>query len=107
MNPANLQLEGLYLAIASLVTSLRDNGVLSAEQIEAALDRAEGIARTDPARLDAVSPSGMEAICFPIRMLRLANQMPAPDVANFSAMARMVGQGKDALRVPAEADDGA
>jgi hypothetical protein len=105
MNPANLQLEGLYLAIAALVTSLRENNVLSAEQIDAALDRAEMVAKSDPERIGALSASSMEAMCFPIRLLRLANRMPSEDVASFSDMARIVGQTKDLLRATAEADD--
>ncbi|HEV7717497.1 MAG TPA: hypothetical protein VGO70_00815 [Arsenicitalea sp.] len=105
MNPANLQLEGLYLAIAALVTSMRENNVLSADQIDAALDRAETLALSDPERIGALSPSNMEAICFPIRLLRLANRTPSEEIANFSDMARIVGQTKDILRAELEAED--
>src|SRR5690606_15937290 len=34
MNTANLQLEGLYAALAALMNAIRDKGVLSADEIE-------------------------------------------------------------------------
>ena len=50
MNPANLQLEGLYAAVAALMHALRDKGVLSTLEIETALAAAEQKIETDPAR---------------------------------------------------------
>ena len=74
MNPANLQLEGLYAAVAALIDPLRDKGVLSAKEIDQALRTAEAKIELDPARRANISDSNREAICFPLRFLRLANQ---------------------------------
>src|SRR5690606_786426 len=41
MNTANLQLEGLYAAMAALMNAIRDKGVLSADEIETVLKDAE------------------------------------------------------------------
>jgi hypothetical protein len=95
MDTANLQLEGLHLALAALLAMLRDSGVASSEQIEAALADAERLARADPANAD-LSPANVEAKAFPIRLLRLANQRPGQDLT-FSDMARLAGETKDGL----------
>jgi hypothetical protein len=95
MNPANLQLEGLYLALASLLETLRDNNLLSARQIDATLARAEELALNDPERREDLSQAGLEAVCFPIRLLRVANRLPANELPHFCDLARIVGQTKD------------
>jgi hypothetical protein len=95
MNPANLQLEGLYLALASLLEAMRDNDLLSAKQIDTALARAEELALNDPERREDLSRAGLEGVCFPIRLLRVANRLPADALPNFCDLARIVGQTKD------------
>ena len=47
MNTANLQLEGLYVAVASILSALREKGLLTEQEIERALAGAEDIALAD------------------------------------------------------------
>ena len=95
MNPANLQLEGLYAAVAALMHALRDKGALSAQEIEAALRAAEEKITTDPARRTALSDASRDAVCFPLRFLRLANQTSSQGrQLSFSELTTLVGQTK-------------
>lgn len=95
MNVANLQLEGLLMAIASVNHALVRKGILSGEDIDTALRKAEAN-ETDQNRADELSTSNRDAINFPIRLLRLANQCQAEsDLPSFSALTRMVGQMKE------------
>jgi hypothetical protein len=94
MNTANLQLEGLCIAIAALVELLKEKGAVSQHQVDAALARAEQ--SSVEGKEDDLSPANIEAITFPIRLLRLANSTsfqghPLP----FKELARRVGEAKD------------
>ena len=93
MNTANLQLEGLYAAVAALTDALRAKGLLSGGEIEAALKRAEETATRElPAHLSAAN---VDAICFPLRYLRIANQAAeAGRELPFFEIARLVGEHK-------------
>ncbi len=96
MNTANLQLEGLYLAIASVNHLLVRKGILSAEEIDTALRRAEANATADDHIIDDMSPANRDAVCFPIRFLQLANtSLSNGDIPSFSDLARMVAQVKE------------
>jgi hypothetical protein len=95
VNVANLQLEGLLMAIATINHILVRKGVLSAEEIDIALRKAEA-SETAEERSEALSSSHRDAVNFPIRLLQLANQcQPEADIPSFSALARMVGQMKE------------
>ena len=95
MNVANLQLEGLLMAIASINHILVRKGVLSVEEIDKALRKAEA-KETGDERSDGMSPSSRDAVNFPIRLLKLANQcQPEADMPSFSELARMVGKLKE------------
>lgn len=95
MNVANLQLEGLLMAIASINHVLVRKGVLTAQEIEIALRKAEAI-ETVAERSDGMSPANRDAINFPIRLLQLANRcQPETDIPSFSTLAQMVGQLKE------------
>jgi hypothetical protein len=95
MNTANLQLEGLYAAVAALMNSLRDKGVLTAEEIDACLAEAEAV-NTGGRRKD-ISPSNAEAIRFPFRYLRAANGAAAGGKPrSFFDIATEIGMTKDA-----------
>lgn len=94
MNTANLQLEGLYIAVTALAEALREKGLLSAEELAASLDRAETVAWEAQSQ-KGLSTSNIEAVVFPIRYLRVAveasargNQLP------FHEVARIVGEAK-------------
>ncbi|CEJ15348.1 hypothetical protein BN1110_05691 [bacterium YEK0313] len=69
MNTANLQMEGLLLALAALCVELKRKDILSERDIGAALDLAESGAS---ARLSELRDANTEAIHFPIRFLRQA-----------------------------------
>ena len=95
MNVANLQLEGLLMAIASINHVLVRKGLLSIEEIDTALRKAEA-SGTGEERSEELSPANRDAVSFPIRLLQLANQcQPEADVPPFSELARMVGQIKE------------
>lgn len=95
MNTANLQLQGLYLTLASLVEALAAKGVLSRAEIDLALARAEQIALGDERAAEDFSLANRDALAFPARFLRLANsEADGAGPASFSALARLVGQTK-------------
>lgn len=94
MNTANLQLEGLLIAIASINDLLVARGVIDREEIGHAMDVAEQTVLGDY-RTEGLDAAQRDAIAFPIRLLRLAN-IGASDteIMPFSDLARMVGQTK-------------
>ncbi|ESY70096.1 hypothetical protein NKJ90_10995 [Mesorhizobium sp. M0051] len=95
MNVANLQLEGLLMAVASINRLLVQKGVLTAEEIDLALRKTEAC-ETSQERSEAMSASSRDAINFPLRLLELANQcQPEVDMPSFSKLARMVGKIKE------------
>ena len=94
MNTANLQLEGLYMAVASLVELIKSKGLADANEVDQALAAAEQAAfegkDTD------LPPANLEAIGFPIRLLRLANSAADEGRSvSFHELARRVGETKD------------
>ena len=70
-------------------------GALSALEIETALAAAEQKISTDPARQTKLSDANREAICFPLRFLRLANQTASEGrQLSFSELTTLIGQTK-------------
>jgi hypothetical protein len=95
MNVANLQLEGLYLAIAAINNMLAEKNLLTREEIDLALRRAEQTALGDY-RAGELSFSERDAMAFAPRLLALANNTAADGFTPpFSELAKMVGQTKD------------
>ena len=94
MNTANLQLEGLFLAVAAVHRAIVDKGVLTAEEIDKALHSAEVQAMGDDCVEDEMSPANRDAVCFPIRLLRVANRTQDPAKRSFSELAKTVGRTK-------------
>lgn len=95
MNVSNLQLQGLYLAIASINNTLVAKGIISREEIDLALRRAEQSALGDDRLLEDLTPASRDAVAFPARLLMLANSSASEtDVLTFSELAKMVGQTK-------------
>jgi hypothetical protein len=95
MNTANLQLEGLYAAVAGLMNALRDKNVLSQAEIDHALEGVEEAIVADPGRPTQLSAAHVDAICFPARFLRLANQASARGEAlSFAQLTAEVGRSK-------------
>ena len=95
MYVANLQIEGLLMAIASINHILVRKGVLTTQEIDIALRKAEA-SEAGGEGSDNISPSDRDSISFPIRLLQLANQcQPEADMPPFSELALMVGQIKE------------
>jgi hypothetical protein len=95
LNVANLQLEGLLMAVASINNLLVNQKLLSADDIDTALRKAEAGLTSDEHVLGDMSPANRDAVCFPIRLLRLANNMQSETgVPAFSELARRIGRTK-------------
>ncbi|MEZ2409047.1 hypothetical protein AB6806_19760 [Bosea sp. RCC_152_1] len=92
MNTANLQLEGLLLAVAALFAELKQKGALDANEIEAALDRAAQGASDCTTEL---SEANAEAVRFPIRFLREAFRQTEGRL-DYRSLASAVGRARDA-----------
>ncbi|HEV2502806.1 MAG TPA: hypothetical protein VGV39_07005 [Mesorhizobium sp.] len=96
MNVANLQIEGLLMAVAAINDALVRKGVLSAEEVELALRKVEASLTGDERLHEDLSPSNRDAVCFPIRLLMAANTSQGQtDVASFAELARLVGRTKE------------
>ncbi|RYE08305.1 MAG: hypothetical protein EOP22_14025 [Hyphomicrobiales bacterium] len=94
MNTANLQLEGLYIVLASLNNTLVGKGLLSREEVGHALKVAEQTALGDDGTEER-SPSHRDAVAFPARLLMLANNGASDaQIQSFSELAKLVGQTK-------------
>lgn len=95
MNVANLQIEGLVMALASLNNALVNKGVLSVDELDLALAKAEAAMTGEERLQEDLTPSNRDAVCFPIRLLRFANRSSdETDICSFSELTRMVGQTK-------------
>jgi hypothetical protein len=94
MNTANLQLQGLYLAIAAITKALVVKGLLTREEVDRALREAEMTSLADYRTDDAEAPN-REAMAFAARFLRLVNNSgPGAQMPPFSDIARQVGEAK-------------
>lgn len=97
MNVANLQIEGLLMAVAAINNALVHKGLLSVDEIELALARTESSLTGDERFYEDMSPANRDAVCFPVRLLRLANMSQGEvGVMSFSQLARTVGETKRA-----------
>lgn len=95
MNTANLQIEGLLIAIAGLNQTLIAKGVLTTAEIDKSLARSEQTVLGDDRVVEDLSPANRDAIAFPIRLLRLANNMgDEGGTPSFGELARKVGETK-------------
>ena len=83
MNVANLQIEGLCMAIAAINHALVEKGMLTQLELNRAVKNAEAIARSDERFVEDLSPSSRDAVCFPIRILEAANKEPTPRSSKF------------------------
>lgn len=94
MNTANLQMEGLLLALAALLDTMKRNGLLTREQVQSALDQAESAAGVDAGHSADLSHAHAEAILFPIRFLKQVNDHGGADTAPYGDTTRAVGRDK-------------
>lgn len=95
MNTANLQLEGLVVAIAGITWALVAKGVLTVDEVDTALATAEQRALGDDRLREDLSPPSRDAILFPIRLLRMANNSAGDGPPAFAELARAVGMTKE------------
>ena len=96
MNVANLQLEGMMMALASINNLLVHKGLLSIDDVDTALRKAQASVRGDERTYEDMSPANRDAICFPLRLLQIANSAQGEaDIPSFSELAKMVGQTKE------------
>ena len=95
MNTANLQLEGLVMAIASLTQALVARGALTTEEVDTALATAEQTALGDDRLTEALSTANRDAVLFPIRLLRMAKGSGGEGVPAFAELAKAVGMTKE------------
>ncbi len=103
MNTANLQLEGVYAALAALMSALRSKNLLSEAEIDGALAAAESGLVKDGARPPDISAANLDAIRFPLRLLRLANSRAARgEDCSFTVLAAEVGRTKPDHARPGE-----
>jgi hypothetical protein len=94
MNTANLQLQGLLAVCSALLRAIEQKGVLSREQIEAALHRAEADAAESAQQHDGLSDAHVDAVRFPARYLRMALS-DAAGARSYARVATAVGRTKD------------
>lgn len=94
MNVANLQLEGLMMAVASINHVLVRKGILTVGEVDTALLKAESN-MTGENRSSELSPASRDAINFPLRFLQVCNRCnPEADLPMFSEVTRLVADGK-------------
>jgi hypothetical protein len=93
MNTANLQLEGLLLAVSSVLETMRRKGLLTEQEINDALGQAEKSTKSHVEGMPDLSASNLDAIQFPIRFLRAATNLTAPG-ASFMELATIVAETK-------------
>lgn len=79
------------MAVAAVMAALRRHDVLSESAIDAALAEAEHNADAYGAVNGDRSQSNVQAVLFPIRLLRLANAYGPSDLPAFSELASRVG----------------
>jgi len=94
MNTANLQMEGLLLAVASVLEVMVRRGVVAREELSKALEAAEECAARDR---EGLRQANLEAIRFPIRYL-METVSGAQGSSNFAAVATRVAEALDERR---------
>jgi hypothetical protein len=93
MNTANLQLAGVLAALGAVIDLMRSKGIAGQDEIDRVLAEAEATLLSDPKRPTGLSNSNVEAMTFPLRFLRIANESDAPGAAaRFTEIATVVGQ---------------
>jgi hypothetical protein len=95
MHAANLQIEGLCLALASINRLLVAKGIVTQEELDNAFEKAEATARGDNRFAGNMSSANRDAVCFPIRVLQIANDTGAETPWSFSELAKLVAGTKE------------
>jgi hypothetical protein len=82
------------MAVASINEVLVRKGLLSTDEIDLALRKAEADLTAEERMTEALSHSNRDAACFPLRLLMAANRA-ASDKGTFSDLSRKVSANKD------------
>lgn len=83
------------MAVASLNQLLVEKGVVSMDELDESLRKAEARITGDDRFIEEIPLASRDAMCFPIRLLLLANRAePNKKMPGFSALAKLVGQTK-------------
>jgi hypothetical protein len=91
LNSANLQLQGLIMAVAAISDALVAKGIVTHEEMTATLEEAEKAVEQDDDH--ELSNSNRAATLFPIRVLLLANEASQRGKKfTFSDYAQLVGK---------------
>ncbi len=99
MNTANLQLEGLLLAVSSVLETMRRKGLLTEQEIVESLGDAEACTKSRIGGMPDLSAANLDAIQFPIRFLRAAMSVTSHG-ASFMELTTMVAETKPERRLP-------
>lgn len=95
MNVANLQIEGLLMAVAAINNALVHKGILSVDDLDFALRQVEASLTGDERLCEDMSPANRDAVCFPVRLLLAANNAQGEtEIPPFSELTKMVGRTK-------------
>jgi len=94
MNTANLQLEGLLVALTHLIGVLQQKGLVSHDEIKDALTQAETAAMGQADRGGQLREANQQAILFPIRYLMEATSAAGTGKA-FRTITAEIGRDKD------------
>lgn len=95
MNTANLQLEGLLVALTHVIGALQRKGILDHTEIAQALADAETMARNNADRGGQLREANQNAVLFPIRYLMEATAAHVQP-KSFRDITADVGRDKDA-----------
>jgi hypothetical protein len=92
MNTANLELEGLYLAMSAVNNLLIEKGLMTHAELRQVLTETK-TALTSQEKLRNLSESNRKAICFPISFLLLASdKSEKAEPVDFQTIAKEVGR---------------
>lgn len=84
------------MAVASINNALVHRGILSIDEIDTALRKAEASLTGEERLFEDMTPANRDAVCFPLRFLQVANNAQGEtDIPPFGELAKMVGQTKE------------
>jgi hypothetical protein len=96
MNIANLQIQGLVMAVAHINQALVKRGILSIDDVDSALAKTEASLTAEERVFEDMDPAQRDALCFPVRLLKRANLGQSEDfIQSFSELTKEIGRSKE------------